>query len=141
MGVELEPVDPLGDPVVVLQQDLTAPETVEHIKGALGREARAVFCDAAPKLTGIKDVDRASLEELYDGALRIAQGVLSARGSLVIKGFPGPESDRFRGLLRKSFPKVREVRPEAKRETSKEFYWVAGPEPRARKRRRKPRGG
>ena len=54
-----------------------------------------------------------------------------------MKGFPGPEADRFRKVLKKHFADVSEVRPEAKRITSKEFYWVAKPE--MKKRRRKPR--
>jgi 23S rRNA U2552 (ribose-2'-O)-methylase RlmE/FtsJ len=41
-----------------------------------------------------------------------------------VKGFPGQESDLFRKELRRHFSDVHEVRPEGKRTTSKEFYWV-----------------
>ena len=42
-----------------------------------------------------------------------------------MKGFPGQESDLFRKELKRRFASVHEVRPEGKRTTSKEFYWVA----------------
>ena len=42
-----------------------------------------------------------------------------------MKGFPGQESDLFRKELRRVFAKVDEIRPEGKRASSKEFYWVA----------------
>ena len=64
-------------------------------------------------------------EEIHEGALRIAERVLKRGGTLILKGFPGPESDSMRKLLRKRFTQVSEVRPEGKRGTSKEFYWVA----------------
>jgi 23S rRNA (uridine2552-2'-O)-methyltransferase len=138
VGVEIRPVEPLEAWVTLLQLDLTEPAAPGRVADALGRPARAVFCDAAPKMTGIREVDRAAIEELYEGALRVARAVLEPGGSLVLKGFPGPESDRFRGVLRAAFQKVSEVRPEGKRRTSKEFYWLAGPD---RPARRSPRQG
>ncbi len=135
VAVDTEPVEQLGPRVTLLRLDVTDPDAPERIAREIGREAAAVFSDAAPKLTGIADVDRAAIDELYAAALRVALRVLAERGSLVVKGFPGPESDRFRGVLRKRFARVHEVRPEGKRQTSREFYWVAGPEPASRRRR------
>ena len=40
-------------------------------------------------------------------------------------GSGGQEGDLFRKELRRAFADVQEVRPEGKRATSKEFYWVA----------------
>ena len=131
VGVDIEEVEPLADaPVALLRLDFTEPDAPERIAAALGCPADAVVCDAAPKLSGIRDVDRAALEELWEGALRVADAVLAARGALVLKGFPGPESDALRSTLRRRFGHVSEVRPEGKRNTSKEFYWLATPEPR-----------
>ena len=118
-------VEPLPGPVALLELDFTEPAAAEKIDEALGGPAAAVFCDAAPKLTGIRDVDRAALEEIHLAALRICESVLKPGGSLVLKGFPGPESDGVRELLRRTFGGVSEVRPEGKRSTSKEFYWIA----------------
>ncbi len=130
VGVDLRPVEPLEGPVELLELDFTDPDAARRVAETLGRPGDAVFCDAAPQLTGIRDVDRAAAEELHEAALRVSRAVLRPGGTLVLKGFPGPESDRFRSVLRSSFARVSEVRPEGKRRTSKEFYWVATGEPR-----------
>ncbi len=137
VGVDRRELEPLGDPVVLLELDFTAPEAPERVAEALGRPADALFCDAAPQLSGVREVDRAAIEELHEGALRVAESLLGPGGSLVIKAFPGPESDHFRSRLRARFPRVIEVRPEARRSTSKEFYWLATPTPPSPKERRR----
>jgi 23S rRNA (uridine2552-2'-O)-methyltransferase len=126
LGVDLEEVSSLGPPVATLRLDLADPAAVDRIAEALGRPADAVLSDAAPKLTGIRDVDRAGGEELCEAALRVAERVLRPGGALVVKAFPGPETERFRAELRRRFGKVDVVRPDATRKTSKEFYLVAG---------------
>ena len=139
LGVDLQRVDELPPPVMLLELDFTEPAAPEQIAVALGRPADLLVSDAAPKLTGIRDVDRAAQEELYAGALAVADRAAAPGAPLVIKGFPGPEADAFRAELRRRFGSVSEVRPEGKRSTSKEFYWVAQPrEQRAgRKSRRR----
>ena len=142
VGVDLERVSALGPSVRLLQLDMTDPAAPARIREALGGQADAVLCDAAPKLSGIPDVDRSAADELEQAALRIADELLAPRGSLVVKGFPGPEADRFREQLRTRFERVRELRPEGKRVTSKEFYWLASSgEPMRRDRRRRIRRG
>jgi 23S rRNA (uridine2552-2'-O)-methyltransferase len=122
--VDLEPTDAIAPNVEILSLDMCAPEALPAIQAALGRAADAVLCDASPKLTGIRDADLAALEEIYQAALAIAEALLGPRGFLIVKGFPGQESDLFRKELRRRFSSVHEVRPEGKRTTSKEFYWV-----------------
>ena len=137
VGVDLQATEPLADPVRILQLDFTEAGAAERIAEALdGRQADLLLCDAAPKLSGVRDVDCAVLEELWEAALRIADERLAPAGGLVIKGFPGAPADAFRKLLRARFGRVSEVRPEAKRATSKEFYWVALPKASTRRRSR-----
>jgi len=125
VGVDVQPTEALAArQVVVLTLDMCAPESLEPIRAALGRPADAVLCDASPKLTGVKDVDLAAIEEIYAAALGIAESLLAPRGFLIVKGFPGQESDLFRKQLKRRFGDVHEIRPEGKRTTSKEFYWV-----------------
>ena len=65
VGVDLEPISELPG-ATFLELDFTEPLAEERIEVALGGPADAVLSDAAPKLTGIRDVDGASLEELYE---------------------------------------------------------------------------
>jgi 23S rRNA (uridine2552-2'-O)-methyltransferase len=126
VGVDLQETPALAAPqVTVLTLDFCEPESLEKLRAALGRPADAVLCDASPKLTGVKDVDLAGIEEIYTAALALAESLLAPRGFLIVKGFPGQESDLFRKELKRKFGSVSEVRPEGKRTTSKEFYWVA----------------
>ena len=126
VGVDLKPVDALPPPVEILELDFTEPDAAERIGAALsGRRADLLVCDAAPNLTGVRDVDRAGLEELWDAVLVISDAILRPGAPLVVKGFPGSPADAFRKQLRSRHARVSEVRPEAKRGTSKEFYWVA----------------
>jgi 23S rRNA (uridine2552-2'-O)-methyltransferase len=126
VGVDLRPTEAIAaSHVVVLTLDLCEPESLPRIRDALGRAADAVLCDASPQLTGVRDVDLAAIGEIYAAALQIADALLAPHGFLIVKGFPGQESDQFRKTLRRAFAQVHELRPEGKRATSKEFYWVA----------------
>jgi 23S rRNA (uridine2552-2'-O)-methyltransferase len=124
VGVDLRALEPVPG-VKTLELDLTEPEAVASIQAALeGQAVHALLSDAAPTLSGIRDVDRAAAEELYASALHIAGAVLRRGGLLIAKGFPGPGADAFRRELREVFEKVSEVRPEGRRQTSQEFYWA-----------------
>jgi 23S rRNA (uridine2552-2'-O)-methyltransferase len=135
VGVDLAPLEPLPPPVVTLVGDFCEPALRGAIARALGGPADLLLCDAAPKLSGIADVDRGAMEELHEAALALCDAVLAPTGSLVMKAFPGAEADAVRARLRTRFARVAEVRPEGKRSSSKEFYWVACPrDPRAKRR-------
>ena len=127
LGVDLEAVDPLGPPVELVRGDFTRPEVRERIAERLDGPAQLLLCDAAPKLSGVADLDRARMEEIHEAALELAGRILAPSGGLVLKAFPGPEAQAVRQELKRRFGRVREVRPEGRRATSKEFYWVAGP--------------
>jgi 23S rRNA (uridine2552-2'-O)-methyltransferase len=125
IGVDRRAVDPLPG-VHLLEADFTEPATLEAIRELLqGRPADAVVSDAAPTLTGIRDVDRACAEELYEAALAAITALLRPGGFAIVKGFPGPGADLFRKQLRAAFQRVTEARPEGRRQTSQEFYWLA----------------
>jgi 23S rRNA (uridine2552-2'-O)-methyltransferase len=140
IGVDTRAVEPLDDLVEVLQLDFTESDAPERIAGALARPADALVSDAAPQLSGVREVDRAALEELHEAALLVADRVLRPGGGLVLKAFPGPEGDRMRKHLRSRFGAVSEVRPEGRRATSREFYWVVRGGRPTQSRRRTRRG-
>jgi 23S rRNA (uridine2552-2'-O)-methyltransferase len=125
VGCDLQETPALAAPQVAVQTlDFCEPESQEKLRLALGRPADAILCDASPKLTGVRDVDLAAIEEIYHAALALAESLLGPRGFMIVKGFPGQESDLFRKELKRRFAQVNEIRPEGKRSTSKEFYWV-----------------
>ena len=129
----------MGEWVSLLELDFTEPAAPEQIARVLGSPADAVLSDAAPALSGIKDVDRAAVEEIHEAVLLVVDRVLRPGGGLILKAFPGPESDRMRKVLRSRFPGVKEVRPEGKRSGSREFYWVVGGRPTTSRRSRRGR--
>lgn len=133
VGVDTREVEPLGEPVVLLRLDFTEPEAAERIAEALGRPADAVLSDAAPRLSGVKEVDRSALEEIHDAVLAVAERVLRPGGALLLKAFPGPESDRVRASLSSRFGRVAQVRPQGTRATSRELYWIVAPRHSSRK--------
>ena len=128
IGVDLEEVEPLGPPVELILGDFTEPEVRERIVAQLAGPAQLLLCDAAPKLSGVADLDRARMEEIHEAALDLAAQVLEPSGGLILKAFPGPEAQVVRQELKRRFGRVREIRPEGRRATSKEFYWVTGSE-------------
>lgn len=124
VGVDLKSPDDLPPPVQIVVADLTASDTAAQISAKLAGPADALLCDAAPSLTGIREIDRAAMEELQLAALRIAGSVLRPGGALVLKAFPGAEADALRQQLRRDYGSLLEVQPEGRRATSREFYWV-----------------
>ncbi len=145
VGVDLQELEPLPAPVTTLVLDFTSEDAPTRIAAVLGRKADAVLCDAAPKLTGVRDLDRAALLELHEAALRVARSVLRPGCALLLKAFPGPDTERFRAELARVLPPVRELHPEGTRRTSKEFYLIAGARAarsgRAQPARARTRGG
>ncbi len=138
LGVDAVPLDPFEGPVELLELDFTLADAPDTIARALGEPADVLLSDAAPKLSGIRDLDRAAGHEIYEAVWRVMERTLRPEGAMVVKGFPGPEADAFRAALRGRFARVAEVRPEGKRATSKEHYWVArsGADPASRRGRR-----
>jgi 23S rRNA (uridine2552-2'-O)-methyltransferase len=83
-----------------------------------------VMSDMAPDTTGIRHVDQARSEELFERALAIACETLAPGGHFVAKLFQGPDFQRLIGECRKHFAKVKLVKPESSRQFSIEMYVV-----------------
>ncbi|HWO42558.1 MAG TPA: RlmE family RNA methyltransferase [Candidatus Eisenbacteria bacterium] len=126
LGVDLQPIEPFGPVnVIVLQLDITSADARTRISDALGGPADAVISDAAPKLTGIRATDAARALELNLTALRIAVEVLRPGGSLLVKGFAGPDFETFVQDLKRYFRSIQRTKPEATRKGSSEIYIAA----------------
>jgi 23S rRNA (uridine2552-2'-O)-methyltransferase len=83
-----------------------------------------VMSDMAPDTTGIRHVDQARSEDLFERALGIACETLAPGGHFVAKLFQGPDFQRLIGECRKRFAQVKLVKPDASRQFSIEMYVV-----------------
>ena len=126
LGVDLQPIETLNQKnIIIVQGDITAPETEQRIMEYLGRPADSVISDVAPKLTGVRDTDEARLLELNRTALAVAKRLLRAGGSFLIKSFVSEELRSFSTELEKQFRSVQRTRPDASRKGSSEIYFFA----------------
>jgi 23S rRNA (uridine2552-2'-O)-methyltransferase len=126
LGVDLQPIEPLNQKnIIIVQGDITAPETEQRIMEYLGRPADSVISDVAPKLTGVRDTDEARSLELNRTALAVAKRLLRAGGSFLIKSFVSEELRGFSAELEKQFRSVQRTRPDASRKGSSEIYFFA----------------
>lgn len=84
-----------------------------------------VTSDMAPKTTGIHGTDVARSHELVRLALEVAGARLLPGGSFVAKVFMGEGLKELERELKARFGEVRQIRPEATREGSREIYLAA----------------
>jgi 23S rRNA (uridine2552-2'-O)-methyltransferase len=126
VGVDVARVDPLPEPcVVVLQADLAEPGLAARILAALGGPADLLLSDAAPKLTGIRDRDRAQEEELLQTVEALVPQLLRPGGDLLVKILESPEARALERRLAARFERAKALRPAASRQGSSERYLLA----------------
>jgi 23S rRNA (uridine2552-2'-O)-methyltransferase len=83
-----------------------------------------VISDMSPKLTGIREVDQAGTSRVIELALYVADNALRADGSVIIKCFPGNDTELVIKSARKKFQKIIRTVPDATRKSSNEFYII-----------------
>ena len=84
----------------------------------------AVLSDMAPNTTGIRNVDQARSEALFERALDIAEATLAPGGCFVGKLFQGPAFADLVKRCRQRFDAVKIVKPRGSRTQSIEQYIV-----------------
>ena len=126
VGVDLQPIQPFQTHnIVLLQGDASADETLGKIKELLGGLANCVLSDMAPKLSGIRDADRARCQEINRLALQVAKELLRPGGILLVKSFISEDLQAYSAELKSHFTTVQRTKPEASRQGSSEFYFYA----------------
>jgi 23S rRNA (uridine2552-2'-O)-methyltransferase len=126
IGVDLHEIDPFpGRNVILLRGDASRTEIQARAKDLLDGPANAVISDMAPKLSGIRDADMARAVELNRLALSVAVQLLRPGGALLIKSFMNNDLHEFSAELKQHFTLVERTRPEATRQGSSEFYFIA----------------
>jgi 23S rRNA (uridine2552-2'-O)-methyltransferase len=126
VGVDLQPIEAFPEPnILVLQGDITVPEMPKKLLDLARGKVDCVLSDLAPRLSGIRDADNARCLELNRTALTMAAALLRPGGSFLVKSFVSQELQTFTLELKKHFHSVQRTRPEASRQGSSEFYYVA----------------
>ena len=126
IGVDLESIQPLPERnIKLLIGDIRSEEVQQRIKELLGGPADCVLSDLAPKLSGIRDADMARCLELNRTALAVARQLLRRGGVLLVKSFISDDLQLFSAELKQHFSTVQRTKPEATRQGSSEFYFLA----------------
>lgn len=124
VGVDLAAIDPPLENanVVAMTGDFSEPAILKAILDALGGPADVLLSDAAPKLTGIRDADRAHEEALLEAVSAALPILLRPGGDLLCKLLDSPEAEAIARRLSARFAEAKTLRPEATRKGSAERY-------------------
>lgn len=127
VGVDLAAVDPPLEEAnaLTLVGDLSDPAIAERLLEAMGGPADWVLSDAAPKLTGIRDRDRANEERLLEAIESLLPRLLAPGGGLLLKILEGPEAQQIEKRIRRRFARAKSVKTGATRKGSSERYLLA----------------
>jgi len=125
VAVDILPMDSLPD-VEFIQGDFQDELIFEQMLQSIGDDGvDLVMSDIAPNITGTRVVDQPRSMYLVELALDLARRVLKPGGNFVCKVFQGEGIDEFVIDTRKSFKRVKVMKPKASRAGSREVYLVA----------------
>ena len=123
VGLDREPLD-----VAIPQAGIVVGDVFEipaqELKGNLGG-FDLVLSDMAPDTSGVRHLDQARSEALFERALAIAEETLSPGGAFVAKLFQGPAMRELVARCRAGFEKVQTAKPKGSRPDSIELYVAA----------------
>lgn len=127
VGVDVAAIDPPleNENTIAIEADLFEPATGGRILEALGGRPNVLLCDAAPKLTGIRERDRAAEERLLEAIESMIPLLLQPGGALLVKLLECPEAAAFERRVRKAFAKAQAAKTSATRKGSSERYLLA----------------
>lgn len=127
VGVDLAAIDPPLEieNVVAIIGDISEPTVIREVLSLLGRPADVLLSDAAPKLTGLRAVDRAREEALLEAVEACVPQLLRPGGHLLLKILEGPEAQAIDRRLRGRFTAAKTVKARASRKGTTERYLLA----------------
>lgn len=123
VGLDRAPLDVTIPGARILVGDVFTVTPAE-LRGELGA-FDCVLSDMAPDTSGVRAMDQARSEGLFERALELAEALLAERGSFVGKLFQGPDWQRLLQRARDGFAEVKTVKPAGSRKESIEQYVVA----------------
>ncbi len=125
IAVDILDMQPIKS-VQFIQGDFSEESVYEQCLSQIdNHQADLVISDMAPNLTGIRDVDQARSMSLSERVLDFSRHVLRSQGDIAIKLFQGKDTDKFKTELSEKFQRVTVCKPNASRDSSREFYILA----------------
>jgi len=127
LGIDKAPIDPpLGLPnCETIVGDIEDPQLCEQVLSILGGRADILLSDAAPKLTGVRAVDRALEERVLEAVELQIPLLLREGGDLLLKILEGPEAQVVDRRIRLKFKTAKTVKAKATRKGSTERFLFA----------------
>ncbi|WP_277542205.1 23S rRNA (uridine(2552)-2'-O)-methyltransferase [Haloarcula laminariae] len=135
VGVDRQRIEDLENPkptVEYVRGDMTEESTKQKVRDAvggssdeLGGPVDVVVSDMAPNMSGDYDLDHARSVHLVRQAFEVATDLLGSGGDFAAKVFDGQDLQDLKADIEPEFEYVREVRPDASRDSSSELYLVA----------------
>jgi 23S rRNA (uridine2552-2'-O)-methyltransferase len=127
VGVDLAAIEPplVDANVVSLVGDIEDGHLHQRIVDQLGGRCDVLLSDAAPKLTGIRESDRANEERLLFAIEALIPLLLRQDGDLLVKLLECPEAQQFQQRMRICFARAKTVKAKATRKGSTERYLLA----------------
>lgn len=123
VGIDLVPVESLDvENVRIICGDAREDTIIEQALSFAPQGFDVVLSDMSPKLSGIKEADRAGTVACAELALWAAGRLLRKGGNFVCKVFKGNETEEFIRAARPKFDKLTRSELDATRKTSNEFY-------------------
>jgi len=123
VGLDRQPLD-----VAIPGARIVVGDVLEVAASDLRGELDAfdvVLSDMAPDTSGVRSLDQARSETLFERALEIAEETLASGGNFVGKLFQGPDFQNLIRRCRKGFAEVATPKPQSSRKDSIELYVVA----------------
>ncbi|MCK9152292.1 RlmE family RNA methyltransferase [Methanobacterium alcaliphilum] len=125
LGVDLKRIKPFPEEnFQFIQGDFTQKEIQDKIMEKIGGRANVIICDAAPSLSGIKDIDQLRSMDLAENVIKIAKNIMEFRGNLLMKTFQGPGYQELIKKFKKEFKIVKTTKPASSRKASSEMYII-----------------
>ena len=123
VGIDRTPLEkPVAGARIVVGDVFTV--STDELRGELDG-FDVVLSDMAPDTSGVRSLDQARSEGLFERALEVAELTLGKGGHFVGKLFQGPDWQRLLKRAREGFAEVRTIKPAGSRKESIEQYVVA----------------
>lgn len=124
VGLDLAPIKPPinNENVFSIVGDIADLQIYHELRERLGGFCDVLLSDAAPKLTGIRETDRAQEERLLLAIEAALPLLLKPTGCMLIKLLECPEAQAFQRRMQARFERIKPVRVRATRKGSRERY-------------------